>query len=278
MKRRIITSLIAIPVVLLAVASQTPVVFVLVLLACFICLDEASGLLDAGQPPLLDALPTLLAAVAAGILNSPVDSASHQPGRDFATPLLLLAVWGIWIAGLLTSWRISRKQISTIDRFLYSMWFSVPLLGLIFLHPFRWSLEPTWSLKTPLLLILIPVWAGDIAAMLAGRAFGRHFLAPKISPKKTWEGAIANLLAACAAGLLVGFFLGYPSGLGLAAGAVVGIFGQLGDLFESGLKRATGKKDSGGLLPGHGGLLDRIDSLIACVLPIWTVLWLGGVL
>jgi phosphatidate cytidylyltransferase len=102
-------------------------------------------------------------------------------------------------------------------------------------------------------------------------------LAPAISPKKTWEGAIANLIASCFAGLIVGLLLGYSAGIGLACGAAVGIVGQLGDLFESALKRSAGQKDSGSLLPGHGGLLDRIDSLIACVLPVWLVLWLAEI-
>ena len=118
-----------------------------------------------------------------------------------------------------------------------------------------------WCLS-PALMALVPVWAGDIAAIFAGKAFGRHPLAPKVSPKKTVEGSVANLLAAVLAAWLLGRLLGLPNVRSLGAGVAVGILGQAGDLFESWLKRRAGVKDSGTLLPGHGGVLDRIDSVL----------------
>lgn len=277
MKRRVLTSLIAIPIVLLAVASSTPAIFVLILLACFLCLSEAVDLLGSGEASLADALPVLALVVLAGILNSPIDATSHVPGRDFGTPVLLIGAWGLWIAGLICTWRRACGSLSAADRIFSHAWFAVPLLALLFLHPFDWSLSWAWS-WSPILLVVIPVWAGDIAAMLAGRAWGKHLLAPSISPKKTWEGAIANLIASMLFGVLIGLWLGYPALVGLACGTAIGVFGQLGDLFESALKRAAGKKDSGDLLPGHGGLLDRIDSLLGCILPVWLILWVSGVL
>ena len=111
-------------------------------------------------------------------------------------------------------------------------------------------------------MALVPVWAGDIAAIFAGKAFGKHPLAPKISPKKTVEGSVANLLAAVATAWLLGRFLGLSDARSLGAGVAVGILGQAGDLFESWLKRRADVKDSGTLLPGHGGVLDRIDSVL----------------
>lgn len=115
-------------------------------------------------------------------------------------------------------------------------------------------------------LVLFTVFAGDIAAFFVGRALGRHRLAPHISPNKTWEGAVAGVLAAIIVSLL--FTLPTPLGVPLSygqailLGLLVSIFSQLGDLVESLLKRSTGVKESGKLMPGHGGLLDRVDSVV----------------
>jgi phosphatidate cytidylyltransferase len=107
------------------------------------------------------------------------------------------------------------------------------------------------------------IWAGDVAAYYAGRALGRHKLAPTISPNKTVEGSIAGLAGSILAGTLLGSWLlqRQISFLALASLAAA-IAGQLGDLAESALKRSSGVKDSSSLLPGHGGMLDRLDSLI----------------
>ena len=113
-----------------------------------------------------------------------------------------------------------------------------------------------------ILTAAIPIWAGDTAAIFAGKAFGKHKLAPSISPNKTWEGSIANLLAAIGAAAALGYFLKYPMDKMLLLGVSCGVIGQLGDLFESYLKRQAGVKDSGKLLPGHGGVFDRLDSLL----------------
>jgi phosphatidate cytidylyltransferase len=115
----------------------------------------------------------------------------------------------------------------------------------------------------PLILTAaVPIWAGDTAAIFAGKAFGKHKLAPSISPNKTWEGSIANFLAAVGAAAALGYFLKYPMDKMLLLGVSCGVIGQFGDLFESYLKRQAGVKDSGNLLPGHGGVFDRLDSLL----------------
>jgi phosphatidate cytidylyltransferase len=108
------------------------------------------------------------------------------------------------------------------------------------------------------------IWACDSAAYFAGRGFGRHKLFERVSPKKTWEGAVAGLLAAIGAFLLMrAVTLPYLSLQdAIVCGAVIGVFGQSGDLVESLMKRDAGVKDSSSLLPGHGGILDRFDSLI----------------
>jgi phosphatidate cytidylyltransferase len=105
-------------------------------------------------------------------------------------------------------------------------------------------------------------WVGDIAALYVGRLIGRHKMAPRVSPAKSWEGAAASVMASVIYGALYfpRLLPAVPLLEGLALVAVANIAGQLGDLCESGLKRGAGVKDSGTLLPGHGGWLDRLDS------------------
>jgi len=105
-------------------------------------------------------------------------------------------------------------------------------------------------------------WVGDIAALYVGRLAGRHKLAPRISPAKSWEGAAGSLVASVVYGALYipRLLPAVPLAEGLGLAAVANVAGQLGDLCESALKRGAGVKDSGKLLPGHGGWLDRVDS------------------
>lgn len=130
--------------------------------------------------------------------------------------------------------------------------------------------------------LLFVVWAGDIAALYVGRSLGRHKLAPSISPNKTWEGTAASvvgsLLAAGGLLALANWFtqlnsakLSYPEEFWywLVLAVVVNVAAQLGDLAESALKRSAGVKDSGTLLPGHGGILDRIDALLLAAPVLW---------
>lgn len=115
------------------------------------------------------------------------------------------------------------------------------------------------------LLGILAVAAGDTFAYFTGRAIGRRKLAPAVSPNKTVEGAVGGLLGSVAFSVLYahGFLPFVPAVYVAAAGAAVGIFGQAGDLFESLIKRAAGVKDSGTILPGHGGMLDRADGILA---------------
>jgi phosphatidate cytidylyltransferase len=126
-----------------------------------------------------------------------------------------------------------------------------------------------------LLFTLVVVWVGDSAAYFAGHAFGRWKMSPQLSPNKTWEGAGANLLGA----LLVGALwmkipaarmsaVAAPAHM-LAMATLASVAGQVGDVFESAFKRSAGVKDSGTLVPGHGGMLDRIDSLILAAPAVW---------
>lgn len=113
-------------------------------------------------------------------------------------------------------------------------------------------------------VLLLATWVGDSVAYYVGRKFGRHRFAPLVSPKKSWEGSIGGGLATVLATVLAvrGFFGEGNLLLLTGLGVVLAVLGQMGDLAESLFKRAAGVKDSGGLLPGHGGFLDRIDSLL----------------
>ncbi|TVT40095.1 phosphatidate cytidylyltransferase [Hymenobacter setariae] len=116
------------------------------------------------------------------------------------------------------------------------------------------------------------VWAADTGAYFAGKNFGKHKLAPRISPGKTWEGWAGGALLTLAVGWAAGYFLpDIPLSHRLVAAGVVAVFGPLGDLAESMLKRSAGVKDSGTFLPGHGGLLDRFDAFLL-VLPVLALL------
>lgn len=116
-------------------------------------------------------------------------------------------------------------------------------------------------------------WVGDTAAYYSGRAFGRHRLAPVISPKKTWEGAGASVVASVILGFFyLGYFLKDLPYWEIILVAIVGnVAGQFGDLVESAIKRGAGVKDSGSLLPGHGGMLDRVDSSLFALLFVFGI-------
>jgi phosphatidate cytidylyltransferase len=121
-------------------------------------------------------------------------------------------------------------------------------------------------------LLIFLIWAADTGAYFAGKNFGRHKLAPSISPGKTWEGWAGGALLTLAVGWVAGYFVpDVPLGHRLVAAGVVAVFGPLGDLAESMLKRSAGVKDSGTFLPGHGGLLDRFDAFLL-VLPVLALL------
>ncbi|MBM3494326.1 MAG: hypothetical protein FJX72_08405, partial [Armatimonadetes bacterium] len=119
------------------------------------------------------------------------------------------------------------------------------------------------------LLVLSTVWATDSAAYFVGRAVGSVPLSPNLSPKKTVEGAIGGFVAAVIVGAVLGHTLLGRAVLGWWIGALAGVAGQLGDLFESALKRELKIKDFGSIIPGHGGVLDRFDSLLFVAPVVW---------
>ncbi|TMD58145.1 MAG: hypothetical protein E6I87_13100 [Chloroflexi bacterium] len=124
------------------------------------------------------------------------------------------------------------------------------------------SIEGYVLQRSGLFLAILPTWANDVAAYGVGAAFGRRKLLPHVSPGKTVEGTLGGLVASILVAVALVSLLDFPTWVGVGVGLIVGIVGPLGDLVESAIKRAAAAKDSGGLLPGHGGMLDRLDSLI----------------
>lgn len=114
-----------------------------------------------------------------------------------------------------------------------------------------------------LLALFAVVWTGDIAAYFTGKLFGKHKIAPAISPGKSWEGLAGSVLASAAIAAAMGSMAPVPHAI---LGAALAVTGLGGDLFESALKRRIGVKDSGRLIPGHGGLFDRVDALLPCAI------------
>lgn len=144
-----------------------------------------------------------------------------------------------------------------------SLYFALPAASLYRLREF----DP-WVL----VLLLAIVWLGDSGAYYIGKTWGRHKLASRVSPNKTWEGSIACTVAGLLAAAVWSYWrLGEVDGWILLVAALVSIAGQIGDLVESLLKRGAGVKDSGQILPGHGGMLDRMDALLFAA----PVMWLG---
>jgi phosphatidate cytidylyltransferase len=154
------------------------------------------------------------------------------------------------------------------------------------------QLRQQWAGAFYLLYLLLVVWAGDIFAYFVGKSMGRHLMAPRVSPKKTWEGAAASVIASVVVGWLLFHYAAPLSSAMLRIGLIErrdGLFGleqpamgpvivltivlniaaQLGDLVESLIKRGAGVKDSGAILPGHGGMLDRIDALLFAAPVLW---------
>lgn len=186
----------------------------------------------------------------AGFIALSCLAAWNQP--DFAYPKLWWISAAFWLA-VAPLWLALRWRLSGNDLLGYAV-------GWVLIVP-TWAAMAGFHGRDPWLLLafMALVWVADIAAYFTGRAFGRHKLAPAISPGKTWEG----VAGAVAAVLIYGLATGLTVGIGILI-LLTGI-SIVGDLFESMVKREAGVKDSSSLLPGHGGILDRIDSLTAAL-------------
>lgn len=205
-------------------------------------------------------ISAVLTSTLAALLHGPFAAAAAS---DAALPIYVLAglfwllVVPMW---LVRKWRLGSPLLTALVGWVVLLPAGLALLQIRAFDP------------AAVLAVMAAVWVADIAAYFVGRAFGRHKLAPLISPGKTWEGAAGALVAVIAYGFAVLAATGSLTRLGVAA--MLAALGALmlltavsiaGDLFESLLKRQAGIKDSGSILPGHGGVLDRIDSLTSAL-------------
>ncbi len=250
---RLISSLILIPLVVLVVIYATPVYFLLGIgLIGSFCLYEYFGLVRAMGIK----IRPVFGFVAFWILLI-----AFRQGEFPAIILMALVL----LAGFLSAmWRhpmpVRERALSLMAEVLGVFYFVLFLFPAL---PLRYDFGKEIGMQWTLLLLSV-VWVGDIAALIIGKLLGKKPFAPVLSPKKTYEGALAGLLAGVGIAVAVQQFLftDLPLLHATIASVLLGIFGQLGDLAESMLKRAAEIKDSSRLIPGHGGVLDRMDSLL----------------
>ncbi len=216
----------------------------------------------------ISAINMLLAFLLASEMYAFLSSSPDIVGdAHFFTPgesaMLVLSILGIFLPELIYR---HENPILNIGMGLLSLfWILLPLSLLFFV----------WIPKQPMLVLafFILIWMADTAAYVFGSLFGKHKLAPNISPGKTWEGFLCSCVFT--AGLAVGLsYIPYFQSAGLALwqwivmALLVEIFGLMGDLIESLFKRKAGVKDSGNIIPGHGGVLDRVDSILFATIPV----------
>lgn len=248
MKTRLATGLLLAPLlVLLLVKGPAWAVVAVFVAASGLCVHELLGMAMPGRR--LERAVGTVTMVALQIFH-------WVNGGDLATPLVIaMAVPGLAVLARPLPIETALTRIGTV----WASWLYVVL-------PISFGLELTREPgRLPVIFALAVVFAGDTFAYFVGRALGRHKLYPVVSPKKTVEGAIGGLIGSV--GVAVGFALLFWPGrvgplyaalIGLVAGAVA----QMGDLVESLIKRSCGVKDSGAILPGHGGMLDRLDGVL----------------
>lgn len=293
--KRVLTAVVLIPLVLLVVFRAplwlfVPIIGVIVVLSLreYLSLSQKDGITPfrwltyvVGLLPLVVVFVEAIHAVIFGREQVPPDLPSQS---DLLPAWLTVCVLAPIAFGILLVFRknLQTGLASVSASLLGALYIALPLSLLVDLRddPFKRFL---------LVFILFSVWAGDIAAYYVGKNFGKHKLAPIVSPKKTWEGAVASIIASSLVAVAVFYFqpqinavFSGEEGLWrptfnptvkfpvpwiyvIIFGALTNIAAQFGDLFESALKRGAGVKDSGALLPGHGGMLDRIDALLFAI-------------
>lgn len=301
--KRVLTAVVLVPLVLLVVFKAPLWLFsVVVGLVMLLCLHEYLGIMERYEiepirwPAYILSILVVVASFARIYeeINPPlgryVISSPLQSILVFAVPFLLPLVFGI----PLVFRRDLRLGLAAAASSAFGVLYIAASLSLLI--PMRW----TPGFPVLLVFVLLSVWAGDIAAYYVGKNIGRHKLAPVVSPNKTWEGAVASLLASVGVAFLVFHFAQHinrwfapmplywlapepelASALQMQVspalgpllvssfGIVANVAAQFGDLFESAIKRGAQVKDSGSLLPGHGGILDRIDALLFAIPAVW---------
>jgi phosphatidate cytidylyltransferase len=274
MKLRILTALVMAPLAFWIVGWSPEWLFLLVLLV-----TVERGLYEFFAISLQAGFKTVpvIGYVAAGALCLAQAYELRRPGILWPAILIIL------VLAFLLALIVARRGPAGPKHFLsgtVATLFGIFYIGftLSWLLPMRFSTPPGGRNLT--LLLFLVIWSGDIFALLVGRSFGRTPLAPRISPQKTVEGSMGGLIGSLVIGWAFAhwFWQTEPLKTVILFIVLIAVVGQAGDLLESGLKRACEVKDSGTLLPGHGGLLDRIDSLMLAVPALWIAVEFGAYL
>ncbi|MGA8145906.1 MAG: phosphatidate cytidylyltransferase [Candidatus Acidiferrales bacterium] len=283
MLRRIVTALVLIPIVVALVwwgpgwvlAAVAALVAILALVE-FFDLGERVGMRPFRKWTTVCTAGVFYAQYSQGLVETHSFASGYSIVRNAAggilsiDAVLLVFVFGAAGIGLATRWPL-HEVLPAI---------AISSAGLLFVVlPFSYLVrlnEITIVGRELVLFTLCLVWAGDILAYFVGKGLGRVPMAPALSPKKTWEGALGNILASLLVGVFCAKWLHMEALEMLVIAGLANIAGQMGDLIESAYKRGAAVKDSSNLLPGHGGVLDRIDSLILASPVVWAVYqWLA---
>ncbi len=286
--KRVVTAVVLIPIVLLLVLrAPVPVVAfvsgVVALLAIheLLKLSESYNIRPLYLPTYIFAgLFFLLIAIASAETSTPALSTS-----GFAFIALSAAAFApfVFLAIAMRRDELSSAFPAAMVSAFAFVYIALPMACLV-------QMREQWQGSFFLLYLLLLVWAGDIFAYFVGKTLGTHRMSPRVSPKKTWEGTVASLIASVAVGMLMAHYAA-PISRGLLQAhlieqrdgvftephifpmvilsVVLNIAAQLGDLVESVIKRGAGAKDSGAILPGHGGMFDRIDALLFAAPVLW---------
>lgn len=271
--KRLLTAAIGVPAALFAVFRFPEWAFLLLLLVVF---EWAAIEFLAMVRPLAPQAPWRLLLLTAPLAAVAIERAlanGWSRGAELDAHWLLLLAAAIAIvppvAVLVTRTPIEQAVPASAILGWATLYFAAPVASLVLLQQ-----RDPWIF----FLLLAIVWLGDTAAYYVGSTWGRHRLAPVVSPKKSWEGAIAGLATSLAATAIWSLWLqGAVDPALLAVGLVTAIASQFGDLVESLVKRAANVKDSGAILPGHGGMFDRFDAMFLAAPVMLLALWAARV-
>ena len=259
LRQRLLTAVILVPVVVGAFLLGTPWLVALILLVAVLAAREAFTMLGRDGRPVLPLLGVVLALAitATGALPADPLMGAYVPAAGVILAAIAAFRWADPGDG-------AEAWVRTVFGAAYIGLLAFILRILVLDPPLPAGAPLAWfgGGRAWLIALVAGVWTYDSAAYATGRLFGRHKFMAHISPKKTWEGVIGGIVGATAVSALVLWGLGRSPLEALALGPLVGVTAQAGDLAESVLKRASGAKDSGTLFPGHGGMLDRIDSFV----------------
>ena len=263
---RVISALVAIPLFLLIAWAGSLWLTILVALIAVAGVVEFCGMASAkgGRPYTLFSILWALSLVLTG----------HFIALNLAPNILALPVIGIGFLVSLVGLLLRKPGEKRLSDWGFTVGAALYVGGFLSFVLLLRGLDQGWQW---VYLVLLTTFATDTAAFFVGRAIGHRPLALTISPGKTWEGAVGGFIAALGVSVLLGYILALPISLlqAILLGALIGLFAQVGDLVESFLKRSVGVKESGWVIPGHGGVLDRLDSIVLnMVVVYYFIIWL----